>query len=563
MRSFWYVLLVFLCVTAVFAQQDDLVEYRWEDADLLILYPFRWHIPQPIPSSNSSGYALLLSQFATNNQDHRTSSTAFVEVHRISGITPGVDLYGLLESALLQINIRPAGPLSGRFLERDAIRTNGTDREGSFFGWGRIAIDPVDNSAVMIVGRASIREGDEFLETFERIAANIVLGADRLITAPEYGLVWYTSSLASGDSVPFHDIRGLALYRDELFLLDAVSGLLVFDRASGSLLRHYEIATEFVMDLVLGTDGRVYLADAACQCVRIFVDGQEVEQITGFSQNSPQKLAIAPDGTLYVSNLVDGLPTIHVIRGGVDTPLIIEDSSETHPILARDRLGRLLALVDNRIVYVYVSGRFAPLFEVPPNIQVVTDLAIDSQNNIIMATEHQGILIFNSEGAEINRVGRIVAGYPLAGELVRPGAVVVDEQDQIYWGDSTGDFGAVTAVSLQISELYQQRVELDAGRADLYSTLSADAPIQQWLLELNAGDTLTVTMLAVDESLDPALRFFAIDGRLLAENEDALDSALGVNAQLVRISIVTTGAYRLESLSSSGSGDFVLQILVE
>jgi DNA-binding beta-propeller fold protein YncE len=75
-----------------------------------------------------------------------------------------------------------------------------------------------------------------------------------------------------------------------------------------------------------------------------------------------------------------------------------------------------------------------------------------------------------------------------------------------------------------------------------------------------AGQTLTITMRAVGDDLDPLLRLVALDGTIVAENDDADDSALGRDAQLVQVQLPADGAYILEASRFEGVGDYELVI---
>ena len=71
----------------------------------------------------------------------------------------------------------------------------------------------------------------------------------------------------------------------------------------------------------------------------------------------------------------------------------------------------------------------------------------------------------NDDGNEINRVGRIVAGFPLAGELVSPQGIAAANDGTLYWADSDGTFGNVTAVSLSVESGRVGDTRLQSGVA--------------------------------------------------------------------------------------------------
>jgi hypothetical protein len=153
--------------------------------------------------------------------------------------------------------------------------------------------------------------------------------------------------------------------------------------------------------------------------------------------------------------------------------------------------------------------------------------------------------------------------------------------------DQNGD-DLTTAVDAQISDhtlassgTYTVRVELVNGSGtyrlgivqELPFTLKSDAPTQlqgtlegalpkqRWTFEANAGQVLTITMQAQSGTLDPALRLLSENGQVVAENDDASDSALGKDSQLVRVNIPSNGLYVLEAGRFSGSGDYSVIIV--
>ncbi|MCL4247783.1 MAG: hypothetical protein KJ065_06520 [Anaerolineae bacterium] len=86
---------------------------------------------------------------------------------------------------------------------------------------------------------------------------------------------------------------------------------------------------------------------------------------------------------------------------------------------------------------------------------------------------------------------------------------------------------------------------------------------ETWSFAGHAGQVYTFTMFAAEgTTLDPALRLFGPDGDLIAQNDDARDVALGLNAQLVQVQFPVDGIYRLEATRYAGEGEGAYEIVI-
>lgn len=97
-------------------------------------------------------------------------------------------------------------------------------------------------------------------------------------------------------------------------------------------------------------------------------------------------------------------------------------------------------------------------------------------------------------------------------------------------------------------------------------TLSGDIgeafPTDFYTFSGTAGTTVTITMTADETAtLDPLLRLVGPDGTVVAENDDAADPTLGINAQLAGVTLPADGTYTLEAARFDGIGDYELTIV--
>ena len=122
------------------------------------------------------------------------------------------------------------------------------------------------------------------------------------------------------------------------------------------------------------------------------------------------------------------------------------------------------------------------------------------------------------------------------------------------FGDGIYAIGVRRAGSVSSSDTLATRVQgmLD----DVFAA-------QTWQFAARAGDVYTITMIAAEgTTLDPALRLFDPNGRVIEQNDDARDPALGLNAQLVQVSMPQDGIYRLEATRFAGEGEGAYEIVI-
>jgi hypothetical protein len=101
----------------------------------------------------------------------------------------------------------------------------------------------------------------------------------------------------------------------------------------------------------------------------------------------------------------------------------------------------------------------------------------------------------------------------------------------------------------------------DDGTTLLNGSLEGALPKQRWTFEGKAGQVFTITMQAQTGTLDPALRLLDVNGQVVAENDDAADTALGKDSQIVMVSIPSDGLYTLEAARFSGEGSYRIVIV--
>jgi hypothetical protein len=99
-----------------------------------------------------------------------------------------------------------------------------------------------------------------------------------------------------------------------------------------------------------------------------------------------------------------------------------------------------------------------------------------------------------------------------------------------------------------------------SGVTRVTGVLGGVIPTERWVFDGKAGQTFTITLNALDGTLDPALALLDASGKVIAQNDDAEDTALGPNAQLPQVKLSANGRYILEADRSNGEGHYELII---
>lgn len=102
----------------------------------------------------------------------------------------------------------------------------------------------------------------------------------------------------------------------------------------------------------------------------------------------------------------------------------------------------------------------------------------------------------------------------------------------------------------------------NALTAAVEGSLQDAAPVERWLFEGKAGQSLTVTMVALSGDLDTLLELYQPDGTFFVSNDDAVDTELGVNAQLTQVQLPADGMYAIEAGRWEGTGAYRLVIVI-
>src|SRR5690606_38987730 len=106
----------------------------------------------------------------------------------------------------------------------------------------------------------------------------------------------------------------------------------------------------------------VYTADPDCQCIHVLnADRSWDDPITGFEPQSPESIAVSPDGTLYATELTPGGIQVRLFNGESDEAIIFGPEVVAQPLLGLDNDGTVIALTQDGVALLVSDADLAPL----------------------------------------------------------------------------------------------------------------------------------------------------------------------------------------------------------
>jgi DNA-binding beta-propeller fold protein YncE len=563
-RCFWFGLVLLLCAAPALAQGGGLLPYAWEAGDLALAYPAGWDAPLPVDAGGQ--LTLYLAQILAASPETRPPGIPFVTLTLVPD--DGGDLNTTLTAALGAMSIPPGETRSSTLLGADSVRMTGSSPDGQFYGLAAAA--PLPGGQTLVVsGRALFSQRDLFTGTFDAILNSLVLGAEAIPVTPEYGVLWHTGRDLGFGAEAFVDLVGAAYGPDNvLYTADATLGVVGFDTATGTVAailpnEEFSAPTGIAVDAA----GRVLVADTLCGCVLVLTpDGLWGDPLTGFGLDAPFSLAVTADGTAYATDQDETGILVRVFQGESTSTIRLDETVPSQPMLAASPAGSLVALADDGTVYTLENGQFTPGVTLDTGGLWVNAFAVDRSGYFLLATDGQGVVIYDPTGERTGSIGRIVANYPLPGEVVNPHGIVTGPDGTVYISDSDGTFGAVTAFSTQVGSGRMGATALIPG-VSVQGMLDEATLYQDWTFAANAGQVATFS--AVDTSrtdmLDVALRLFAPDGGEAAysDGQDGQDLFGFYDAQIRAFTINTAGVYTVRVERVDGDGVYGLGITVD
>ena len=586
---FRFLLIVLLLIVSTTAAAQDAVPYTWDAGGLTLNYPAAWNAP--LPGEQNGQPVLELAQVLVDTPlDARPPGIPTIVVTIVpNGFPDDGNLLPIMSAALALLNIDTLNAPGERvFLGDTASQVIGTSADGQLFGIGRAA--PVGvNDVLVIAGRSAQAQQNDFLTIFDGVANSISLPDDQTAEAtevveevPTYGVLWQTQRTQADAEGAFLNLIGLSYTpANHLYTYERDLGVVQIDAATGDVLSIFPNAhiTE-PSDLAAASDGTVYVADTACTCIfTLGADGIWLDQpaedeeetpfdpatspglLTDFGEGAPLNLTVGLDGALYATQITS-TSTVSVLvfaNGALVNEIRLEDDLFEQPLLTANPSGQIHALTQfGELINLTDVTQINALGSIASQLN---DLTVAPDGNLVIATQDQGILILTPDGDFVNQPGSLVPNFPLPGEMVTPKGVAVDTEGNLYFADSDGTFGAITAMSTSIAPNRLGSMTLTPG-VGVQGVLNAQSPQQSWLYNGTSGERLTIT--AIDSTgtgeLDLSLRLIDPNGIEAAFNDDHTSQALTnfTDAQIADFPLTTDGQYLIVAERVNGEGTYSL-----
>lgn len=569
------------------AQDITPVPYNWDTAGFTFLYPAEWDAPVP------SGSRLELAEALAEVPEIRPPG---VPVLTLSLLTDDSDRFELLLNALTALDIVPGEPTPVTMLGGDAQEISGTSTSGGLIGIGRVAITE-DGQVLLLVGRAPAEQAERFRSIYDLVASSLTFSGDpappvindeepptseglpstdEITLNPDesplpeinstgvYGVEWRTLSSFDEGEEAFINLINLAYAPTGMvYSYDFDLGLIQFDAQTGAVQGIFP--NENILEptaITADAAGTVYVSDISCACVYRFTPGSgwNDQPITGFSENSPESIAVTASGILYgTTESEDGLIAVSMVQNGaVISTISLPEEIFIQPKLALDPAGRVLALAEDSSVFSLENNSATLLHMLNVQASIMLGFSVTSEGYFALLTEDQGLIVVDAQGGLIDQPAQIVAQRPQPGQVVFPSGLAAGPDGTLYIADSDGEFGAVTAFRPGAAAPLAQSTVI-ALDMSVQGLLDENTPEQSWTFDASAGQQITIS--AIDDgdgSLNPALRLLNPAGVEEAFNDNQADIFLifPTDAQIVNHLIAETGTYTIVVERINGSGFF-------
>lgn len=507
--------------------------YTWESLDLSLTYPAAWDSAALIENQ------LTLAQILAGDDSLRPPGAQVIRLLDLTSLPYPDDLLTPLYQALAAQNT-PVGdtPIPARLLDEEAFEATGLSADGQLFGIGRAVWLGTDR-ALIVTGRTAAESRASFLHTFDRVTLSLARGG-LAETVGGYQVLWYASQLSDGQ--PLGSVHALAAGNGRVFASVDGQGLVELDALTGEILAvTADDALARADDLAVAEDGTLYAAVTACGCVvrRVF-EQSAVNWQDGFGSGAPYSLALLPDGVLAVTDQHPAGVQLRLFDGGEEQILTMPTNNQ--PDLMVNREGRLLALTRHGVVLSLGEAGFNPAFSLAAPLSKLAGADIDLHNRLVLGTDDQAIIVIDSAGQFVERLGSVVPNNPQPGEISDLRALAVGADGTVYYADANGQNGTITALSQRAApERGGSRVlvenEVVQGRLD------AQTGQQAWTYRGHAGEVVRFGL--EPGGLTLRLHILAPDGAEIGSGEDVLELSADGEYTLVVERLDGDDSYRL------------------
>jgi len=546
MRRLLILIGVWMVLVPVTAQYD-ILEFRWDIADVALSYPATWE--EPFAVQQFGVETVILAESDARNPEREPEIPVIVIT-----LIPATetDPMSQLESRLSDFNIGIDRMLSTSVLiNDDAPLASGISRDNNFFGMGT-SIQLGDN-ILTIVGRVPVDQQQQFESIFNVVTRSMVLSGE-FGNSVTYGVVW--GNIADEDDFTFIELQDIAIDDSNqiVYTIDVESGLMRLDMVSGRLLEVIP-NPEFITpsDIAVGLEGVVYVSDSDCPCIHVYQDNEWGDVIEGFGFDSPQSIETDSNGALYAT--FENNETVGVVLFTPDGEITLgsDEPFFGQPLLARHE-DQLYAY-DERAIYQFDGTQFVFIstldidtthnfFEVAPDGTYLLGL-----DNLIDLYTPGGILIESIDLGEAS-LGTTISGLSRG------------QDDILYVVINSDGTSEVLALSQQVPDASFGLPILAPYRIS-GSFLNADNMTDKWFIDGVTNEILTIEVqgFSTAQDFDYSVTLIAPDGTEVVTVEDDTNLQLPFTRSLSNIQLTTNGIYTVKVDQIIGEGIYDMTII--
>lgn len=537
-KRFLPILIMLFLVMPVTAQTGGFTPFAWEEANLALLIPSEWTasavVQEEQPALEVRG------------------SDGLINLWVLPATTTDETLRPTLEILLSQLGITRYTFNAALWFGRTGWEVTGGSQAA---GFGRIGRLP--DRRVLVMAGTNVP-----LATWNAVANSIVFSADSVPTAPSYALEWSISLPDDGleDTPPLQIIALAYSPLGQLYALDATQGVLVFDPITGAYITTYAFPNPSQpSSITVDATGTVYIADVTCRCLQVLANGGWGTPLGSFGGSAPVDVDTAPNSTLYALDRAEEGYAISQLRGGTSQTIPLSFNGAAAPLVAVDSDGQVMviewlsSLIDGNI-----NGALSTVESTTVTLQnwldvtpeMVNDLAINSDNQLVLALSDGRIALVNADGSLAE----------LARETVALNALTFALDGTMFVARADGTLVARSAAAPP------DRTGDGTIRADVpvQGTLSETLARQEWRYEGTAGDQITISAVDMmqNDGLDMAVRLIGPDGGEQAFNDDQRGADLygRFDAQIADQVLRDTGTYTIVAEWVQGAGTYTLGV---
>ncbi|MFP4321986.1 MAG: hypothetical protein ACLFTK_05980 [Anaerolineales bacterium] len=557
-----------------------------------------------------------------------------------NGAVPDDLVVRIILGSFLELGLQRASDLPGQLSALVPRGTTAPEPEavdfGNRSGWQveytvddselttRVGLIGLENGRLALLrGFASNATWEESAALLDELKASLEFFTPRAFENPfadlpdrDGGVLWQYQAPQPADAAPI-TLGGITFDPFRLLYVAAGQrGILVLDETNGAFVNYLGpfFNDDNLTDIVISRDARLFVANATPgdnNQIMVVNRAGSYEYgfgVTGdgpgqFAPGMPRSLAITrndeiwtiseghgaePTDRLYrfdrFGNLLDTIDLAD-INPDLDT-IYLDNNVQTSALYLVGESGGLNLLdSDGSPLVTHLA------LEVFAQTRPV-DIAIAPNDNIIIATDTQGILEFAPSGALLDRFGipydatRTDRFQP--GETLTPAGLVVGVDGTLFFSETNpqSGFSQVQAFSFtgdgnlslpnrpgsgQGAAQGPALVDPSAGGgnitygATVQGSLNNQFNAHDWFFEAQAGDRIRVTMrdISPEQSLDPRIELISPNQNLLAENDDHTGNApdgFRPTDSVLEYEIEVTGFYTLRATRFGGRGAYEMTL---